>query len=224
MFPAGNRTSEHVALPNFRRSEARVVAERQATRLLKLLGIKEPDVEVELVLQLPELAVVVKPDLPLSAHTEWEEKRQQWVITMNQDDSLWRSRATLAHEIKHILDDPFRELLYPDWPRQTPLAPPTLAERISDYFAGCVLVPRAWLLRAWQDGVRDVMELASLFNVSEALVAVRLKQVGLVRRRSDRDLMRSYTRRGYRRGSRFARHFAGRLALGAGQELQEVGS
>ncbi len=193
-------------------TEARVVAERQAARLLKLLGIAKPPVEIELALELPDIGVEVEADMPLSARTDWDRDRQQWVVTMNQDDSLWRSRSTLGHEIKHILDDPFRELLYPEWPRESQATPPIHAERICDYFAGCALVPRTWLLQAWQHGTRDRIELASLFNVSDGLAQVRLKQVGLIPRDTDANLVH-YTRRGYRHGSRLAQRVAGRLAI-----------
>jgi Zn-dependent peptidase ImmA (M78 family) len=194
--------------------EARIIAERQANRLRKLLGISTSpaEVEVELVLELPDIELEVVPDLPLSARTDWNRQRQQWVITMNQDDSLWRSRATLAHELKHILDDPFRELLYPEWPRDSQALPPVQAERICDYFAGCVLVPKGWLLSAWQHGVQEAADLASLFNVSDALIRVRLKQVGLATRTIGEGPA-GYSRRAPRRHSQFVRRVARRLAV-----------
>jgi len=195
-------------------AEARVIAERQANRLLKLLGISKQagEVEVELVLMQPDIEVVAVPDLPVSAQTNWDRQCQQWLIVMNQDDSLWRSRSTLAHELKHILDDPFRELLYPEWPRDGQELPPPQAERICDYFAGCLLVPRCRLLDAWQHGVREAADLASLFNVSEALLRVRLKQVGLGGRPVGEGFV-GYSRRASRRHSPFVRRIAGRLAM-----------
>jgi Zn-dependent peptidase ImmA (M78 family) len=106
-----------------------------------------------------------------------------WHIQVNADDSLWRCRATLAHEYKHILDDPFREQLYPEWPREA--TPPDLAERVCDYFAGCLLVPRAWLYAAWDEGVQDPTALASRFDVSERLIEVRMDQTRVRARPGD---------------------------------------
>jgi len=184
--------------------EACRVAERQANHLLKLLGVTAPPAAIEPLLMQDDIKVEVLPDLPLSGHTHWT--GEHWLITINQDESLWRSRSTLAHEIKHILDDPFRELLYPEWPHGSESPAPELAERICDYFAGCVLAPRGWLQQAWRDGVRDVAELADRFDVSDALITVRLCQVGLVQpSRVPKQLWRGYTRRAYQRGAALVR-------------------
>ncbi|MGW3993910.1 ImmA/IrrE family metallo-endopeptidase [Amycolatopsis sp. NPDC004772] len=157
--------------------EARTVAERQAAKLLELLEISKPSVAIELVIDLPEIEVEVVAGLPWSGHTTWQ--RGLWHVQINENDSLWRSRATLAHEFKHILDDPFREQLYPGWSRDDSTQPPAMAERVSDYFAGCVLVPTPWLHRAWQLGIRSPAKLATLFDVSTRLIEVRIRQVGL---------------------------------------------
>lgn len=178
--------------------EARIVAERQADLLLRLLRITQPSVEIELIAELPTINVEVSPNLPLSGYSVWQ--GDHWHIHINADDSLWRCRSTLAHELKHILDDPFREQLYPDWPRDSQLPPPTEAEEICDYFAGCVLAPTAWLQRVWQHGIRDTAKLASLFDVSESLIKVRLHQTGLTVGR-----LRNYPRRSYTRRPAWAR-------------------
>ncbi|MFB8777151.1 ImmA/IrrE family metallo-endopeptidase [Streptomyces broussonetiae] len=160
------------------RSEARVIAERQANMLLRLLHIRKPGVEVELVAELPQVKVEFLPNLCFSGSSVW--KDGYWHIHINADDSLWRCRATLAHELKHILDDPYAEVLYPECgvdPKHT-----QNAEAICDYFAGCVLVPRRWLKSAWQRGICDTTTLASIFNVSDALIKTRIKQVGLTAR------------------------------------------
>jgi Zn-dependent peptidase ImmA (M78 family) len=57
-----------------------------------------------------------------------------------------------------------------------------IIERICDYFAGCLLVPRNWLKRAWSNGIQSPTALAALFNVSTAAIAVRLQQTGIVER------------------------------------------
>lgn len=92
-------------------AEARIVAERQVAKLLELLGITKPSVDIELIAELPDIEIEVIANLPLSGSSDWI--RNHWHIHINADDSLWRCRSTLAHELKHILDDPFREELYP---------------------------------------------------------------------------------------------------------------
>lgn len=180
-------------------AEARMVADRQASKLLELLGITKPSVEIELLAELPDLEVEVTPDLPHSGAADWVD--DHWHVQINADDSLWRCRATLAHEFKHILDDPFREELYPDWARGS--TPPEVAERIADYFAGCVLVPQAWLYDAWDRGVRDPSELASLFDVSQRLITVRMEQTKVSSRTSHR--WQRASRDAYRRSASIVR-------------------
>ncbi|MBX7268827.1 ImmA/IrrE family metallo-endopeptidase [Micromonospora sp. Llam7] len=158
--------------------------------------------EVELIAELPDIEVEVLPELPLSGATDWV--RDHWHVQINADDSLWRCRSTLAHEYKHILDDPFREELYPRWPRGAAM-PPDLAERICDYFAGCVLVPRQWLYKAWDDGLRDPAKLASHFDVSESLIEVRMDQTKVSTRPIKYRWQRA-SRKAYQRSARLVRN------------------
>jgi Zn-dependent peptidase ImmA (M78 family) len=204
-------------------AEARVVAERQAAKLLRLLGITKPSVEIELIMELPDIEVEVLPDLPLSGSSDWT--HDHWHIQINADDSLWRCRSTLAHEFKHILDDPFREELYPGWSRNSTLAPPLEVENISEYFAGCVLVPRAWLYNSWDNGVRDPAELASLFDVSQSLIEVRIGQTRVTRADTSAR-WRRYPRHTYQRGARLIRaarrHLGQQRKTGATQRQKAV--
>jgi len=190
--------------------EARIIAERQAAHMLRLLRIKKPSVEIERVLTRAPIQIETVPHLDNSAYSGW--KDDHWHILMNADESIWRSRASLAHEVKHVLDDPFREVLYPNWPRNSLLPAPDEAEQICDYFAGCVLVPEPFLLDAWRSGTCDVPALAQLFEVSPSLIAVRLRQTGILPPRH-RESWMQYTRRAYQRGSTFAIQAAHVLTL-----------
>ncbi len=206
------RTLDIISRP-LKASEARIVAERQADLLLRLLGITKPSVEIELVAELPNVEVEVSSDLPLSGYSIWQ--GDHWYIHINATDRLWHCRSTLAHELKHILDDPFREQLYPHWPRESQMPPPGQAEEICEYFAGCVLAPTAWLQHTWQQGIHSTARLASLFDVSEALISVRLHQTGLVVNR-----LRGYPRRAYTRSAALLRAATKQLTYEhASQEL-----
>jgi Zn-dependent peptidase ImmA (M78 family) len=55
----------------------------------------------------------------------------------------------------------------------------TMVERICDYFAGCLLMPRPWVKRLYGDGLQQLDQLAASFGVSQAAMAVRLSQIGL---------------------------------------------
>lgn len=49
----------------------------------------------------------------------------------------------------------------------------------ADYFAGCALVSKRDLKRAWGYGIQRPVDLAAHFNVSEPAIRVRLAQTGL---------------------------------------------
>lgn len=158
--------------------EARSVAERQAIKLIELLGVYQPAVDVGLIADLPRIQVVGRPTRQLgglSGSSEWSKGR--WLIAVNSDDSVTRRRFTLGHEFKHVLDHPFIGVLYPN---RTGRSSHERAERICDYFAACLLMPRPWVKRAWGNGIHDQATLAALFDVSEAAMSVRLQQIGLV--------------------------------------------
>lgn len=178
-------------------AEAHLITERQAVELLRLLRITKPSVEIELIAELPEIEISVIPDFPLSGSSEWT--GDAWHVKINASDSLWRCRSTLAHELKHILDDPFREELYPGWPHGSTDTPPEQAEAICEYFAGCVLVPQPWLNSVWDKGIRDPADLASLFDVSQRLIEVRMDQTNVTSRPRTTKRLRRASRRMYER-------------------------
>jgi Zn-dependent peptidase ImmA (M78 family) len=159
--------------------EARGVAERQAIKLLELLGQHEPSVNVGLIAELPRVEVKVKPKLHksgISGIAQWS--RGRWLIVVNRDDSPTRRRFTLGHEFKHVLDHPFVSVIYSEL-GENDADRDRATEQICDYFAGCLLMPRNWIKRAWANGVQDQAALAAMFDVSEAAMAVRLRQIGL---------------------------------------------
>jgi predicted transcriptional regulator len=160
--------------------EARSVAERQATKLLELLELSEVPVNVGMLTDLPRIDVRMDSRLAsLGISGLSESTRGLWRITINPTDALTRRRFTLAHEFKHVLDHPFLRTLYleradQDNPR---------AEALCDYFAACLLMPRAWVKRLWFGGLQDVDALAARFKVSPAAMALRLQQLGITDRR-----------------------------------------
>jgi Zn-dependent peptidase ImmA (M78 family) len=160
--------------------EAKSIAERQAIILLELLGQRRPAVDVSLVADLPRIEVRVEPNLHrsgISGFSQWS--RGRWLIVVNRSDSPTRRRFTLSHEFKHVLDHTHAKIIYSKL-SDTESERERIIERICDYFAGCLLVPRNWLKQAWANGIQDRTALAALFNVSEAAIGVRLQQTGIV--------------------------------------------
>lgn len=85
-------------------SEAHSIAERQAALLLDLLHVTEPAVPQFVISSLPGIVVDWKPDWPTSGMAI--QSRTHWRIVLKADETRQRQRFSLAHEFKHVLDDP----------------------------------------------------------------------------------------------------------------------
>lgn len=155
-------------------NESLRIAELQATRLLQLLRVEEPPVPSEVVSELPRIEVRYR-NLPTSGLSYWD--GQSWIIGLNRAEPPTRQRFTLLHEYKHIVDHGSTERLYVGSKTRTP---DQQAEQAADYFAGCVLMPRLLMKRAWASGLQTPAKLARYFETSERAVSVRLAQIGLV--------------------------------------------
>jgi IrrE N-terminal-like domain len=155
-------------------AEAHSVAERQAIALLRLLHIAEPPVPQFVISSLPGIVVDWRQGWPVSGMAV--RARSHWRIVLRADEPRQRQRFSLAHEFKHILDDPQIERLY------THLAPKGQAERterVCNYFAACLLMPRAWIKRDWCAGRQTIHDLARRYYVSHEAMSTRLSELGL---------------------------------------------
>jgi Zn-dependent peptidase ImmA (M78 family) len=114
--------------------------------------------------------------------SQWLKEQSRWLIAVNRDDAKTRRRFTLGHEFKHIVDNPYINVLYHEdgYARQSA---EERAERMCDYFAACLLMPRPWVKRLWAQGVQDAAVLAATFNVSPAAMDRRLQDLGLIEAR-----------------------------------------
>lgn len=154
------------------------VAELQAERLLTLGWVSTPPIPLAVLELQPRIRIEYDFDMPaaVSGVSDWDYGSQRWIITINGGQPTTRQRFTVLHEYKHILDHG-RLALRTDPTRRYWGLPPD--EFVADYFAGCTLVPRSLLERAWTCGTRDVASLAQQFDVSERAIEVRLEQAGL---------------------------------------------
>jgi predicted transcriptional regulator len=157
------------------REEALRIAELQAHRFHRLIAADGPPFGEELIGELPRIEIERMSPIPVSGSTHWASSR--WLIVLNGAEPAVRQRFSLAHEFKHILDHRFIDVLYQGVPvRQRE----RWIEQVCDYFAGCLLMPRAWVKRAYTTGDQDLASLAARFEVSQAAMQVRLSQIGLV--------------------------------------------
>lgn len=155
-------------------SETLRIAELQANHLLRHFQIETPSVPEEIVSELPRVRVIRDDALPVSGAAHWNGR--YWVITINADEPLFRQRFSVMHEFKHVLDHTTKQFLYRDRPFQTAAVQ---AERVADYFAACLLMPKKVVKRLWCQGNQNIAQLAKTLFVSPRALRFRLDQLGL---------------------------------------------
>ena len=153
--------------------EALRIAELQANKLLELFDITEAPITEDLVAGLAHIKVHYR-DLPTSGLTYWD--GHNWIIGINSTEPMTRQRFTLMHEFKHIIDHGRTDGLYVGTESSSGQRQ---SEQAADFFAGCLLMPRRLVKRAYGQQVQRPTELGQLFEVSARAVEVRLAQLGL---------------------------------------------
>lgn len=157
--------------------EALRIAELQANHLLEHFDIQTSAVPDVIITELPRIRVEHEPRLPVSGAAHWNGR--YWVITLNANESPLRQRFSLAHEFKHVIDHTTREYLYADRPT---ISAHEQAERVADYFAACLLMPKRVVKRLWFQGNQSTATLARTLRVSEPALRYRLDQLGITER------------------------------------------
>jgi predicted transcriptional regulator len=157
-------------------AEARLVAEMQAERLLRLAKLTGPPTPSAIITELPRVLVRLDANLPASGGSHWANGR--WLLLINGSEPAVRQRFSLGHEYKHALDHRFRDLMYEDLPA---LSAHDQAELAADAFAAALLMPRRWVRRAWRDGHHRIGDLAEMFAVHPRAMARRLDTLKLRR-------------------------------------------
>ena len=151
--------------------EALGLAEQQAQRLRQLIDNDYPAITDAELRSIPGIVIEAVPNLKVSGATR--QVGNLWIILINRDDMATRQRFTIGHELKHILDHQAHTAISTPQPRW-------FTERICDYFAACLLMPRPWIKRAWTSGIQDLQQLAEAFDVSLTAAHIRLQQMGLI--------------------------------------------
>lgn len=159
-------------------SEALQIAERQATKLLTLHEVAAPGVPIEIITEQPRIRISQSYDIPASGSAHWD--GQDWIITINAAEYDLRQRYTICHEYKHLLDHPVRHRRL-RLPTNSTLTQADAVERVADYFAACVLMPRTWIKDAFcNQHVQRIEDLATRFSVSPKAMSYRLQDLGLL--------------------------------------------
>lgn len=163
------------------------VVERQAEELLRHHGTAHGATPDDIVMSFPRVKVVrVEPHrLEASGASYWN--GSQWVIFLRRTDCHVRQRFTMCHELAHIihhksLEQHFTGKRFIGDAAGAPNAKKQ-RERAADHFAGCLLMPKAAMLRQWAGGLRQPQDFANYFDVSTAAATIRMEQLGLLRPR-----------------------------------------
>lgn len=167
---------DFVPITALTREQALRIAELQATRFRILTDQRRPLLPTAAIADLRRIQVERMSPLPVSGATAWSEGR--WLILLRASEPEGRQRFSLAHELKHILDHRFIDVLYEGIPEAQRH---DFIEQVCDYFAGCLLVPRVMVRHLWSRGITDVGVLAAHFGVSQPAMQTRLAQIGLAR-------------------------------------------
>jgi hypothetical protein len=157
--------------------ETERIAELQANRLLEHYDICTSADPAEVITQLPRIRVESERGLPVSGSAHWNGR--YWIIAVCADEHPLRQRFSLMHEFKHIVDHTTGHFLYCDRPGTSA---DQQAERVADYFAACLLMPKRIVKRLWGEGHQDIAQLAEKLQVSPAALRYRLDQLGLTER------------------------------------------
>lgn len=154
--------------------EAHSVAERQAALLLDVMGVDAPPVPQTVIADVPGIRIERRQGWPTSGMAVWS--NTQWRIVLNGSDPMQRQRFSLAHEFKHVLDDPF---VADGSPYFLDRQHKRHAERICNHFAACLLMPRPWVVQDWRGGTHDAPSLARRYHVSTEAMRRRLTELRL---------------------------------------------
>jgi Zn-dependent peptidase ImmA (M78 family) len=154
--------------------EALNVAQLQANHVLSYFDVQSNAVPEEIIGELPRIRVVREAGMPVSGVAHWDGRF--WLITINADEPYVRQRFSVMHEFKHVLDHTRRHLPYysNSW-----LSDDEQAERVADFFAACVLMPKKTVIRLWCSGHQDIPALAAKLQVSVPALRYRLAYLGL---------------------------------------------
>ena len=170
--PPGKRLIERLRglVPEWRTSmrDAKRLAETQAWVLLADAEVDQPPVPSRVIECFPEIAVSHREGMEHSGRVSFDGKR--WVIELSADETPERRRMTLFHELKHVIDDPLDEVIYQGDSKRR--------EKVADYFAAQVLIPKPWLKYDVTSGITDPGHLARRYCVSRAAMDAQLEEIG----------------------------------------------
>ena len=152
------------------------LVERLAGMYLKMGNVRCPPVSTGLVTLFDQQHTAEVRQLPLKAYhgAIWSQKNG-WVIQVKDSDAAPTMRFTVFHEAFHILAHCRTIPVF----RKRGSVVGSFNELLADCFAGCMLMPREWVVEKWAE-VKDLDRMAEIFAVPKSAMCIRLRQLGLI--------------------------------------------
>lgn len=151
----------------------------EVERLAERLGTKfgGPPSDLQAIASHVGIVDIAYCDIESAALLQVGPIRGTWGVLIREWDNETRQRFSLAHEIAHVA----LGIVGDEWRYKGEVAARgtrTQAERICDYYAAALLMPRTLVCRAATE-TPDVNELARRFDVSGQSMRIRLEHCGL---------------------------------------------
>jgi hypothetical protein len=140
-------------------------------------GIDRLPVPSDLVTRADDNLPIEVRKVPLKAHhgTVWR-LNDCWVVQLNSNDTAARQRFTLYHEIFHILA---HCKATPVFRKASGIQGGSFNELLADHFAAIILMPDKLVKEKWNE-VKDIGQMATIFNVPKTIVWFALKHLELI--------------------------------------------
>jgi hypothetical protein len=150
---------------------------RLANRYSVEAGINQLPVPTDLITQAYDNLPIEVRQVPLKAyHGAIWRLSDCWLVQLNSNDTPARQRFTLYHEIFHIMAHCKATPVF----KKTPCSREgSFNELLADHFAGVILLPEKWVRENWTE-VRDVSQMAAIFDVPKSVAWFALKHLSLI--------------------------------------------
>jgi len=150
---------------------------RLAVRYQREGGVGRLPVPADLIINGSDGRPVEVRELPFKAHhgAIWR-LNDCWVVQLNSNDTPARKRFTLYHEIFHILA---HCKATPVFKKISSRPDGSFNELLADHFSAILLMPEKQVKEKWAE-VRDINQMATMFDVPKPVVWFALKQLRLV--------------------------------------------
>lgn len=153
--------------------------ERLAQNYLERAKVHCPPVAEELAYladqYYPHHPIEIRPVSLKSCHGALWYLNDSWIIQLNENDIPARRRFALFHEVFHILAHRRASTVVF---KKRGYTIGSFNELLADYFAACILLPKEWVREKWSE-VRDLGQIAKIFDVPKQLMWIRLREMSL---------------------------------------------